>query len=64
MWVYDTSLLHKVDEDEGYHFNLLFKMDETSPNIAKENCPLVDRSTNERVMKECRYTITTMLDVG
>ena len=25
------------DEDEGYHCNVLFKMEETPPNVAKEN---------------------------
>ena len=49
MWVYDTSL-HKVDEDEGYHCDLLFKMEETPPNVVEENSPPIDRSSNERVL--------------
>ena len=49
MWVNCTSL-HKVDDDEGYRCNLLFKMEETLPNVDEENCPLVDKSSNERVM--------------
>ena len=46
--MYDTSL-HKVDEDEGYHYNLLLKMEETPPNVIEENCPPTDKSSDERV---------------